>query len=620
MRKAETYLDIIRNRGQRGLPVDDLYRQLCDPALFLQAYGKIYRNHGSMTPGVTDETVDGMSLTKIHGIIDALRFERYQWTPVRRTYIPKKNGKMRPLGMPIWSDKLLQEAIRTLLEAYYEPQFSDHSHGFRPKLGCHTALRQIYFNWRSTVWFIEGDIRGCFDNLDHPVLMSILREKLHDNRFLRLIENLLKAGYLEDWKYHGTLSGSPQGGIVSPILANIYLDRLDKYVEQTLIPANTRGKERKPNPEYQRLYFRARYLKRTGREAEAHPLMKQAQQLPSRLLDDPEYRRLKYVRYADDFLLGFVGTRQEAETIKVQLATFLREQLKLELSAEKTLITHARTKAARFLGYELLVTRDDCKHTLGRRSVNGVVSLRVPKAVVQVKCEPYLKHGRPAHRPELLGHSVFDIVAQYQSVYRGIVNYYQMAHNVRDLNKLRWTMQGSLTRTLAAKLRTSISNVYELYGTTIDTDLGARRVLEVRIARGKKKPLVARWGGISLVWTLDVELFDREAVPNINMTELVQRLLADECEICGSTDNVQVHHIRALKDLNKPGRSEKPLWARMMAARHRKTLVVCHACHRAIHDGRPTRSRQGRQDTGEPDDLKGSSPVRGGVVGKGPQV
>lgn len=593
MRTAEAYLNIIRSRGQRGLPVNDFYRQLRNPEWFLQAYGKIYRNDGAMTPGVTEETVDAMSLKKIRTIIDDLDREAYRWTPVRRTYIPKKNGKLRPLGMPTWSDKLLQEVIRCLLEAYFEPQFSEHSHGFRPRRGCHTALREIYFNWRGTVWFIEGDIRGCFDNIDHTVLLSMLREQIHDNRFLRLIENLLKAGYLEEWKYHGTFSGSPQGGIVSPILSNIYLDRLDRFVEQTLSPMFTRGKERKPNPEYNRLYFRSRYLRKTGREEEGRALYKQAQQLPSRLLDDPEYRRLKYVRYADDFLLGFVGTRHEAEEIKCRLTLFLREQLRLELSEDKTLITHARSEKARFLGYELCVTQDDRKHTSGRRSVNAVVSLRVPKAVIKAKCEPYQNGDQPKHRSELLGHSVFDIVAQYQSVYRGIVNFYVMAHNVRDLSQLHGVMQRSLTKTLAAKLRISVPQVYERLATTIETEHGPRRVLEVRIDRRDKQPLIARWGGISLAWKLDSTLFDREPVPIINMTELVQRLLADACELCGSQDDVQVHHIRALKDLRQFGRSEKPLWVQVMAARRRKTLVVCHACHRAIHEGRPTRTRQG---------------------------
>jgi group II intron reverse transcriptase/maturase len=225
MRDADTILTIIRERGGRGLPLEDVYRQLYNPALYLRAYGRIYRNDGAMTHGVTAETVDGMSLEKIQAIIESLKAERYRWTPVRRTYIEKKGStKLRPLGIPTWSDKLLQEVVRSLLEAYYEPQFSPSSHGFRPGLGCHTALTTIQRRWSATTWFIEGDISKCFDNLGHSTLLAILSEKIHDNRFLRLIENLLKAGYLEDWKYGHTFSGTPQGGVASPILSNIYLD------------------------------------------------------------------------------------------------------------------------------------------------------------------------------------------------------------------------------------------------------------------------------------------------------------------------------------------------------------------------------------------------------------
>lgn len=275
MRNAETVLNVIRDRGKRGLPLDeDVYRQLYNPSLYLLAYGRIYKNSGAMTRGVTEETADGMSMEKIEKIIEQLRYERYRWTPVRRIQIPKKNGKTRPLGIPTWSDKLLQEVIRLILEAYYEPQFSDNSHGFRPKRGCHTALRVVQNVWKGTKWFIEGDIRGCFDNIDHEILMSILREKIKDNRFLRLIANLLKAGYLEQWKYEPTFSGVPQGGIVSPILSNIYLDKLDKYVEQTLIPEYTRGKERKRNAEYVRLVWHTGAHRRKGRFEEARQLKK----------------------------------------------------------------------------------------------------------------------------------------------------------------------------------------------------------------------------------------------------------------------------------------------------------------------------------------------------------
>jgi group II intron reverse transcriptase/maturase len=263
MRNAATVLGIIRERGKHRLPLDDVYRQLYNPELYLVGYDKIRRNAGAMTTGTTPETVDGMSLEKIHRIIDDLRQERYRWTPVRRVYIPKANGKKRPLGIPRWSDKLLQEVMRAILDAYYEPQFSDHSHGFRPQRGCHTALREIQ-KWAGSAWFIEGDIKGCYDNIDHGILLSILRENIHDNRFLRLIENLLQAGYLEEWTYHQTLSGVPQGGILSPLLSNVFLDRLDKYVETVLLPQHNTGERRKKNRAYMALQMRMLRSKTQG--------------------------------------------------------------------------------------------------------------------------------------------------------------------------------------------------------------------------------------------------------------------------------------------------------------------------------------------------------------------
>src|SRR2546427_8851334 len=196
MRRAEAVLGIIRERGRRGLPLERVYRLLWNRDLFLLAYGRIAKNDGALTPGVTNETADGMTLAKIDAIIEALRSERHRWTPVRRTYIEKKHStKKRPLGIPTWSSKLVQEVIRLILEAYYEPQFSDHSHGFRRGRGCHTALREIYYTWGGTTWFVEGDISKCFDSLSHDLLLSTLGEKIHDGRFLQLIKGLLKAGY-----------------------------------------------------------------------------------------------------------------------------------------------------------------------------------------------------------------------------------------------------------------------------------------------------------------------------------------------------------------------------------------------------------------------------------------
>jgi group II intron reverse transcriptase/maturase len=378
MQSAETVLGILRERGRRGLSLDELYRQLLNPQLYLLAYGRIYANKGAMTPGANTETVDGMSLGKIGRIIDALRHERYRFTPTRRFYIPKRNGKRRPLGLPSWSDKLVGEVVRLLLEAYYEPRFSDRSHGFRPKRGCHTALREVANTWTGTTWFIESDIANCFGELDHMVMLETLGEKISDNRFLRLMRNMLQAGYLEDWVWTATLSGVPQGGVVSPILSNIYLHRLDVFVEKVLIPEYTRGKIRKRNPEYRRVNNAIAQGRLRGDRAGVRELRRRQHGLPSGDPNDPGYRRLHYARYADDALLGFTGPKAEAEEIKQRLAAFLRDNLKLELSEEKTLITHARTGAAKFLGYEITVLHNDKKVTRGRRAVNGAVALRVP--------------------------------------------------------------------------------------------------------------------------------------------------------------------------------------------------------------------------------------------------
>ena len=318
-------------------------------ASYTRAYERLRTNKGAMTPGVTGETVDDMSMGKIGTIIDAVRHERYRWTPVKRVYIPKKGGKTRPLGLPTWSDKLLQEVMRSVLETYYEPQFSDRSHGFRPNRGCHTALEAVRQTWTGTRWFIEGDIAQCYDRLDHAVLLAILAENLRDNRFLRLLSTMLKAGYVENWTHHATPSGAPQGGVVSPILSNVYLDRLDTFVETTLLSAYNRGERRQYNPDYARIASRLRGARARGDANQAHELEKQRRTVPYGDPQDPHYRRLTYLRYADDFLLGFIGPKAEAEEIKDCLRAYLRDTLKLELSEDKTLITHARSTPARFL-------------------------------------------------------------------------------------------------------------------------------------------------------------------------------------------------------------------------------------------------------------------------------
>ena len=418
--------------------------------------------------------------------------------------------------------------------------------------------------------------------------MSVLGEKLHDNRFLRLLKYLLTAGYIEDWKYGRTLSGTPQGGVVSPILANIYLDRLDKFVENVLIPAHTRGTVRQKNPAWTRLKNRAAYYRKKGDFTLATQLRKQMQHLPSVDPLDPDYRRLRYVRYADDFVLGFSGPKADAEQIRESLGTFLRDSLKLELSKEKTLITHATSQAARFLGYELVNQHaNDQLDSNGKRKVNGRIGLRVPAKVIEQHCHAYMSNGKPVRRTGFHNDEDYTIVSRYQAEFRGIVQYYLLAYNVSHFGRLQWVMGKSLAQTLANKHKTTSAKIFRRYKSTVQTAHGERACLQVVVQRGDgKRPLVARFGGIPLKRNRQAVLVDQTPTRNrFERNELIQRLLADTCELCGSTEDINVHHVRALRDLNVKGQRSKPTWAQVMAARRRKTLVICRPCHLTVHGG-----------------------------------
>lgn len=587
MREAKTILTVIQTRGSQKLPLERLYKLLYNKELYLIAYAKLYPNSGAMTKGATNETVDGMSIKKIEKLIDDIRHERYKWTATRRMYIPKKNGKQRPLGIPTWSDKLLQEVIRMILEAYYEPQFSNSSHGFRPQRGCHTALSEIQ-TWKGTKWFIEGDISKYFDTINHDILIGILSKSIKDNRFIRLLQNLLKAGCLEEWKFNKTISGTPQGGVISPLLANIYLNEFDNFVKTELIPKYTKGKRQKANPEYSKLSCKIAMCNKDKDFLTAKKLKIERRNIPSIDTKNAEYRRLKYVRYCDDFILGFNGSKQEAKEIKAEIATWIKANLKLELSEEKTLITHATTTAAKFLGYDIKVQKaNDYVDPTGRRGANGVVALFVPAEVIKKKCANYMKNGKTIHIGKLLHDDDFSIVARYGQEYRGVVQYYLMAQNVSWLHQLQWIMQGSLLKTLAYKHKSSMKKMKRKYACEIADEKSGKtlKCLKVVIEREDKKPLLAQFGGISLTHKRKTVIDDKPYKIWGGRTELLKRLLADTCELCGSTKDIEVHHIRKLSDLKTKGKAEKPIWIQIMATRKRKTLVICRECHNNIHSG-----------------------------------
>ncbi|MDY7076720.1 MAG: reverse transcriptase domain-containing protein [Chloroflexota bacterium] len=600
MQKAEQILQAMRKMGEKRIPLTRVYRSLYSEDLFLTAYDKIARNKGALTQGTEEETVDGMSMRRIRNVIEQLRYERFRFRPSRRIQIPKKSGGSRPLSIPNFSEKLVQEALRMLLEAYYEPRFLDSSHGFRPGRGCHTALATIKRKFIGTVWLIEGDIRGCFDNISREVLVDILSEDIHDGRLLNLIRRCIEAGYVEDWQYNKTYSGVPQGGIISPLLSNVYMHKLDEYIEEELVPQYTRGKRRANDPEYQRLGQRIARARRQEDRGMVRKLEQQRRQIPSGDTRDPNYRRLKYCRYADDFVLGFIGPKAEAEAIKTAIGAFLKEKLHLEMSETKTLITHTRTQKACFLGYTISVYHSNSTMTreLGtqvkRRSINGMIRPGIPYGRVDEAAKRYQRNGKPIHEPILLEHSDAHIISTFQARFRGLAEYYKYAVDRRRLGKLKHVMETALTKTLANKHKTSVAQIYRKYKGTKMVDGYNYKTLQVEVPT-KEGTQCIYWGAIPLrVVKVDVESLDDrkkwdETVLSTR-TDLVQRLQADQCELCGSQKDCEVHHIRKLIGLKKRwrGRKEKPAWVKRMIALRRKTLVVCRKCHDDIHAGRPT--------------------------------
>ena len=585
-----------------------LYRNLYNPDFYWLAYKNIYANKGSMTAGADGTTIDGMSDERIKGIIESLRDRSYRPKPAKRVYIAKKNSnKKRPLGIQSGNDKLVQEVVKMILESIYEPVFSNRSHGFRPRKSCQTALKQIQNTFTGTNWFVEGDIHACFDSFDHHVVIDLLRKRIDDEAFIQLIWKFLKAGYMEQWEYERTYSGVPQGSGVSPVLCNIYLNELDKFMEQYAINYNTTAQRKRLSTAYRTSVNRTyRYRcegkqiwekltpeERKSRSKKLKELERAEKSITPTVPKDEQYKRIQYTRYADDFLIGVIGSKEDAEQIKQDVKAFLQEKLKLEMSDAKTKITHTGDRA-RFLGYDITVSRSQVVKRLAngkvQRCQTGVVKLLVPREKWVAKLLEYQamkikinENGKERfvalHRGKLVNKSDIEILTTYNAEVRGLYNYYSIANDAFKIGRFGNVMKYSMYKTFACKYKTNVHEikrrycVNDLFTVSYETRTGTKTTTFYRDGY-KRKEKATFFDNVN-------ELPDFSKYMKTNT--LKQRVERHTCELCGKDcRNLEIHQVKKLKDLK--GNSD---WVLLMRRRKRKTLVVCPECHKMIHSEVP---------------------------------
>jgi len=562
--------------------VDNIYSLLYHRECYDLAYGQIKSNPGNMTPGPDGTTLDGWSMDKIDKIISKMKNESFKFTPARIVEIPKQDGSKRQLAIAPPKDKIVQRILAWILEAIYEPTFLKNNFGFRPNLGCHDAIKFIDLKYQGARWLIEGDISKCFDEIDHNILILILRRRIKDEKFLRLIRKALKAGYLDTWSFpKDSITGTPQGSILSPILCNIFMHQFDEFIVNHLQPKYTRGKTRRQPLEYKNTMSNSRYYSKKYDKSNnprhlklSQKYRKQAQKMPSVDSADPHFRRFTYCRYADDWLIGFAGPHTEALDIRESCKTFL-ESIKLRLNMEKTLVTKASTGCI-FLGMKIHIpVKQQRFRTKGSRLVqravlgvriNAPIKLIFKKLSQAGYCTPSGNKSQP--RMALYVCEKDEMTEAYNKVLRGYLNYYSPCDNYPKLaGTLFYTLRSSLCKILAAK--------YKL-----------RTVRATLLKYGK---YLQKSGKVSLLNFKDQKirfpLYKTNGTSEPRLRTLFQKASytirgeALECVRCGSTYKVHMHHVRMIKDLIK---HTDPI-SRAMIARKRKQIPLCQRCHVLQH-------------------------------------
>ncbi len=668
------------NHARTDSKVRNLYTLLLNDFIWLQAYQNIHSNSGATTIGTDkNDTLSNFNISRIGRIIENLKDGSYSPKPSKRIYIPKSNGKLRPLGIPGGNDKLVQEACRIVLESIYESKFSDLSHGFRPDRSCHTALKEIY-TWTGTKWWIEFDIKGCFDNINHRVLREILEERIDSKAFVNLIEKFLKAGYLENWKFNNTYSGTPQGGIISPILANIYLDKLDKYIEtmcmsmnnmeanqsrrskeyndltnklrharetlpkmeKRLAEINEFGDKHMPkgliDPEDMKLYYYKAFelrkklkgdtslnqkiknmmepfcekygldtimVAKSTRYMELVNKIKECKEtietLPNIILNTKSrtsqgLNRLHYVRYADDFVLGYIGSKKEVVEIYEKIKHYIENTLRLEISLEKSGIKD-KSEGIRFLGYDIAMPEYSSErittidNIVKRRNVvKPVFKVPVQKAIDFVKDHQYGDYvgNTSTHVNKLIHFDNIEIVKQYNAELRGLANYYRFALNYKSIiAKVQWIWQYSLFKTLGAKHRLTVAKLFKekIIHTRIIKDYGKQFYLEEQDKIFTIYNIKDTESEDIFKLNISSKCIDNSNTNRINIrSSALLKLQKNECEACGASGNevtIYLHHPNRIRNVD----DSTKYMDKIKQIRSRKVIALCYKCHSEHHSG-----------------------------------
>lgn len=599
---VERRLGSLQQLAKQGKQVNGLFRLLGSPTVWDWAYEAVAPNKGALTPGVDrTNTLDGYSLARRDGLIKRVRDGSYRVAPTRRQYIPKADGRKRPLGIPTADDKLVQAAVKTVLENIYEPVFAETSHGFRKGRSCHTALENIERTWTGVKWLVEVDISDFFGNIDHDVLLNLLKKRIDDADFLKLVQRMLTAGCMDQGTFIPTFSGTPQGGVISPLLANVVLHELDEFMAG-MKGAFDKGERRQPHAEYQRLTIEIRKKRlqintrqRNGKLDEVPGLLRQIKELekqrsayPSQDEMDPGYKRMHYCRYADDFLVGVIGSKADADKVMSDIRSFLADVLKLPVSEAKSGVCKA-SEGAKFLGYTVrtanskrLVRRKSAGRTVTTRSPVGRLQLHLPveKLAKYVETKRLGNYGavRGDMRPELINSPDADIVVTYNAMLRGLAEYYKLGTQWKtQLNPVAKVWWFSLMKTLSRKHKCSIRATYARMnrkgkvGVELETKKGTRFIEVFKLSQVKSRP--EREWGVDCVPNADI-------LAMAGRNTLVDRLKAKACDACGNTGAVEVHHVKRVSDMG-----DVSFWAKQLAARNRKRVVMCTLCHDAHHGG-----------------------------------